>query len=331
MAAEEPIKVTPEGFAAYKKKWLSKGSNSSKVFDATKNKELFDAYVIEVTGQNSDALEAKAELPLTPQEEKNQDTEMVGTYEAAQPGANLVDKTQYRARTVNISPANAAAGAVIKGANRTQDGRGEYSGSNLVDESRDVANRGVYDLSPSGGDAAAVYWEIANGDKTGGAINEFLATLKNYKYYGDGKPSDLANSRGGFEAKDINAIAGFLELSNNNMLTWKAQLAQTKKVPPGPSSGSGTAPSYSSREDMASYLRSAAFKNLGRALTQQEMDTAIKNIRAGQVAASGAGGVTAATLTSSSEAAVQTAAPGEAAAYGLGAALDILFKKHGAK
>ena len=30
-------------------------------------------------------------------------------------------------------------------------------------------------------------------------------------------------------------------------------------------------------------------------------------------------------------AAVQAAAPGEAAAYGLGAALDILFKKQGAK
>ena len=329
MAAEDPIKVTPEGFAAFKKKWLSQGSNSSKVLDGTQNRKLWEAYITEVQDSNSDALEAKAELPLTPEQEKNQDAGFIDEYDLAQTGGPI-DRTQYKDRTVNISPGNIQAGAVIKGGNRTQDGRGSYSGSNLVDENRNVSPRGVYDTSLSGTDAANVYYEIINKDKTGASITEFLETLRDYQYYGDGKPSELAKSNGGVEAKDLNAIAAFLDRSNNNMVTWKAELINMKKGPKIGSSGSGSAPSYSSKEDMASYLRSAAFSNLGRALTQQEMDTAIKNIRAGQVAASGAGGAMAPTLASSSEAAVQTVAPGEAAAYGLGAALDILFKR-GAK
>ena len=333
MAAEEPIKVTAAGFEAFKNNWRSKSTNSTKPFTTKLNQQLWEEYKEEVAGKNSDAAGKKADAPLSPQEEKTQSQEFVDTFNT-QVAANapVVDKTKYKTRAVNLTSANLAAGAIKYGVNMALPGSGvgRYSGSNLTDESGNVASRGIYDTTNSS-DAANVYYEIINKDKTGAAITEFLETLRNYKYYGDGKPSDLAKSKGGVEAKDLNAIAGFLDRSNNAMLTWKAELINMKKVPPGPSSGSGTAPSYSSREDMASYLRSAAFSNLGRALTQQEMDTAIKNIRAGQVAASGAGGVTAATLTNSSEAAVQAAAPGEAAAYGLGAALDILFKKHGAK
>ena len=334
MAAEEPIKVTAAGFEAFKNNWRSKGSNSTKTFTTKLNQELWEDYKEEVAGKNSDAAGEKADAPLSPQEEKTQSQEFVDTFNTADAAnAPLVDKTKYKTRAVNLTSANLAAGAIKYGVNMALPGSGvgRYSGSNLTDESGNVASRGIYDTTASGSDAANVYYEIINKDKTGAAITEFLETLRNYQYYGDGKPSELAKSKGGVEAKDLNAIAGFLDRSNNAMLTWKAELINMKKLPPVGSSGGGTAPSYSSREDMASYLRSAAFSNLGRALTQQEMDTAIKNIRAGQVAASGAGGVTAATLTNSSEAAVQTAAPGEAAAYGLGAALDILFKKHGAK
>ncbi|ANH49352.1 hypothetical protein uvFWCGRAMDCOMC429_029 [Freshwater phage uvFW-CGR-AMD-COM-C429] len=334
MAATEPIKPTAAGFEAFKNDWRSKGSNSTKTFTPKLNQQLWEDYVKDISKKNSEAAGEKADAPLSPQEEKIQSQEFLDAFaEADASNMPQVDKTKYKTRAVNLTPANLAAGAIKYGVNMALPGSGvgRYSGSNLTDESGNVASRGIYDTSPSGSDAANVYYEIINKDKTGAAITEFLETLRNYQYYGDSKPSELAKSKGGVEAKDLNAIAAFLDRSNNSMLTWKAELINMKKGPAVGSSGSGTAPSYSSREDMASYLRSAAFKNLGRALTQQEMDTAIKNIRAGQVAASGAGGVTAATLTNSSEAAVQTAAPGEAAAYGLGAALDILFKKHGAK
>ena len=334
MAATEPIKPTQAGFEAFKNNWKSKGSNSTKTLTPKLNQQLWEDYLGEISDKNADAAGTKADAPLSPQEEQGQDKELLDAYNTAQAASvPQVDKTEYKTRAVNLTPANLAAGAIKYGVNMALPGSGvgRYSGSNLIDESGNVASRGKYDTSVSGADASNVYYEIINKDKTGAAITEFLETLRNYQYYGDGKPSELAKSKGGVEAKDLNAIAGFLDRSNNAMLTWKAELINMKKGPAVGSSGSGTAPSYSSREDMASYLRSAAFKNLGRALTQQEMDTAIKNIRAGQVAASGAGGVTAATLTNSSEAAVQTAAPGEAAAYGLGAALDILFKKQGAK
>lgn len=114
------------------------------------------------------------------------------------------------------------------------------------------------------------------------------------------------------------------------MTTWKATYRDMTNVPATPQGGSGGGASYSSREDMASYLRSSAFRSLGRALTKPEMDAAIARVRSAQIAASGAGGATAPTLASASDAAVLSAAPEEAAAYGLGSALDILFKKHGA-
>jgi len=334
MTTKPPIEVTAAGFEAFKKAWRAKGSNSSQVFDDQLNKELFTKYVDSVTVENNKNAEKQAQVALTPEEETAAAAELVKTY---QDNLNAtvpqVDKTEYKTRAVNLTPANLAAGAIKYGVNMALPGSGfgRYSGSNLTDENGDVTSRGIYDTSASGADAANVYYEIINKDKTGAAITEFLETLKDYQYYGDSKPSELAKSKGGVEAKDLNAIAGFLDRSNNNMVTWKAELINMKKGPKIGSSGSGTAPSYSSREDMASYLRSAAFSTLGRALTQQEMDTAIKNIRAGQVAASGTGGAMAPTLASSSEAAVQAAAPGEAAAYGLGAALDILFKKQGAK
>ena len=334
MAAEEPIKVTAAGFEAFKNDWRSKGSNSTKTFTPKLNQQLWEDYVKDISSKNSEAAGKEADAPLSPEEEKIQSQEFLDAFaEADASNMPQVDKTKYKTRAVNLTSANLAAGAIKYGVNmaRPGSGVGRYSGSNLIDENGNVASRGKYDTSVSGADASNVYYEIINKDKTGSAITEFLETLRNYQYYGDSKPSELAKSRGGVEAKDLNAIAAFLDRSNNSMLTWKAELINMKKVPPGPSSGSGTAPSYSSREDMASYLRSAAFSNLGRALTQQEMDNAIKNIRDGQVAASGAGGATAATLASSSESAVLTAAPSEAAAYGLGAALDILFKKQGAK
>ena len=336
MAATEPIKPTQAGFEAFKKNWKSKGSNSTKTLTPKLNQQLWEDYLGEISDKNAEVAGTKADAPLSPQEEQGQDKELLDAYNTAQAASvPQVDKTQYKTRAVNLTPANLAAGAIKYGVNMALPGSGfgRYSGSNLIDENGNVASRGKYDTSVSGADASNVYYEIINKDKTGAAITEFLETLRNYQYYGDSKPSELAKSRGGVEAKDLNAIAAFLDRSNNSMLTWKAELINMKKGPAVGSSGSGSgaAPSYSSREDMASYLRSAAFSNLGRALTQQEMDNAIKNIRDSQVAASGAGGATAATLTSSSESAVLTAAPSEAAAYGLGAALDILFKKQGAK
>ena len=334
MAATEPIKPTAAGFEAFKNDWRSKGSNSTKTFTPKLNQQLWEDYIKDISEKNSEAAGEKADAPLSPEEEKTQSQEFLDAWgEADASNMPQVDKTKYKTRAVNLTPANLAAGAIKYGVNMALPGSGvgRYSGSNLVDENMDVSPRGVYDTGITGTDAANVYYEIINKDKTGASITEFLETLRDYQYYGDGKPSELAKSNGGVEAKDLNAIAAFLDRSNNNMVTWKAELINMKKGPKIGSSGSGSAPSYSSKEDMASYLRSAAFSNLGRALTQQEMDTAIKNIRAGQVAASGAGGAMAPTLASSSEAAVQTAAPGEAAAYGLGAALDILFKSQGAK
>ena len=334
MAATEPIKPTAVGFEAFKNDWRSKGSNSTKTFTPKLNQQLWEDYIKDISEKNSEAAGKEADAPLSPEEEKTQSQEFLDAFaEADASNMPQVDKTEYKTRAVNLTPANIAAGAIKYGVNMALPGSGvgRYSGSNLVDENSNVSPRGVYDTSLSGTDAANVYYEIINKDKTGASITEFLETLRDYQYYGDGKPSELAKSNGGVEAKDLNAIAAFLDRSNNNMVTWKAELINMKKGPKIGSSGSGSAPSYSSKEDMASYLRSAAFSNLGRALTQQEMDTAIKNIRAGQVAASGAGGAMAPTLASSSEAAVQTAAPGEAAAYGLGAALDILFKSQGAK
>ena len=330
MAAEEPIEVTPAGFEAWKKEWLSKPGNSSKTMDSKLLKELLDKYVVYVNDLNRETANNQADIQLTPDEEKTatEDFFKARTDEIARNSGIQLDTTKYKSRNVNNNPANIAAGATREGSVRRA-ALTKYTGSNLVDENRDVS-RGMYLTSGSDNDAANVYWEIVNKDKTGSAITEFLSTLRDYGYYGDGKPSELSTSKGGFEAKDINAIAGFLDRSNNSMLTWKAELIEMKKGPKVGSNSSGTAPVYSSREDMASYLRSAAFKNLGRALTQQEMDNAIKGIRDGQVAASGAGGVTATTLTSSSQQEVLAAAPGEAAAYGLGAALDILFKQQGA-
>ena len=162
MAAEEPIKVTAAGFEAFKNNWRSKGSNSTKTFTTKLNQELWEDYKEEVAGKNSDAAGEKADAPLSPQEEKTQSQEFVDTFNTADAAnAPLVDKTKYKTRAVNLTSANLAAGAIKYGVNMALPGSGvgRYSGSNLIDESGNVASRGIYDTSVSGADASNVYYE----------------------------------------------------------------------------------------------------------------------------------------------------------------------------
>lgn len=279
-------------------------------------------YIQERTKETTD-------VELTPEQVVQKTEEFAKTYQESQ-GATAVTTSQtfVPQRKVALTQENIAAGAsqAVSTARRVEGGSSVayYSGDMLVNRDG-IITRGPY----SDNDAELVLREVSLQGNT--KLNEFLNTLSSHGYYQGNKPSNLAKSGQGFANDDFSAVSMFLEQANRKGLTWDAYLPAVE-ASAGTYSGGGGGGSYSSKEDIAVYLRSAGFKYLGRPMTKEEIDAAARRIQQEQLSrTSSSGGEETTALSTSAMLEAQKAAPEEYAAYSLGAALDRIYAKLGAQ
>lgn len=276
-----------------------------------------------------DRTKETTDVELTPEQVIQKTEEFAKTYQESQ-GATAVSTSQtfVPQRKVALTQENIAAGAsqAVSTARRVEGGSSVayYSGDMLANRDG-IITRGPY----SDNDAELVLREVSLQGNT--KLNEFLNTLSSHGYYQGNKPSNLAKSGQGFANDDFSAVSMFLEQANRKGLTWDAYLPAVE-ASAGTYSGGGGGGSYSSKEDIAVYLRSAGFKYLGRPMTKEEIDAAARRIQQEQLSrTSSSGGEETTALSTSAMLEAQKAAPEEYAAYSLGAALDRIYAKLGAQ
>ncbi len=226
-------------------------------------------------------------------------------------------------RNVRGSKENMAAGAVATGIWRYGGGAATYSLNKLVDENQNVTSQDKHQPNDLG---SVMSFLSSITDTTTRAV--FLRGLQEYSFYsGKGKPSALALSGNGFQDADYAAVDTFLVEASRRGLTGLAffpVMTQGMKTYSG--SGDGSPAAFTSREDSAFALRSAAFKYLGRPLTDAEMQAAVQTIAKNERARTGSpGGEQPAQISTAAEIQVKKAAPQDAAEYGLNAAMQRLF------
>lgn len=263
--------------------------------------------------------EDRAKAPLTPSQRAAQYGEEVKVDIGDAP---LVDPFARKLpiRTVTTSKANIDLGARANrpgGAGTTQ-----YGGDKLVDENKNITSLLPYERN----NVQEAYAFLSTFDDTVTLVN----ILKKYNYYGNSGPSAAAKGRTGFQSQDYTAVSTFLDKAGDEGLTGKAWLQKMQETMSMHTGGSGTAAVFTSREDSALALRSAAFKYLGRALTSSEMDAAVQAIATNERARTGSsGGEQSATIGTAARLQVEKAAPAEAGQFTLGAAMDRLTKLMG--
>ena len=201
---------------------------------------------------------------------------------------------------------------------RTRDGLvAWFDGDQLVNENGDI-ERGQYDVT--GKDVLSEYSSITNPVLRA----EFFSTLKNYDFYGEGKPSALALSGRGLTSTDENAIQRFLNYSSGQGRTWRAVMpllqGQVKS-----NGGGGRAVSVVSTEDATRAFREESLRLLGRMPTQQEIRAAVGAIQARERSRGAGGSMDAPSLGTAAQEQARKAAPGEAAAQSAGQAINQIF------
>jgi len=218
----------------------------------------------------------------------------------------------------NISRAEAA-GHQLRSVRTPQGIISYYDQDLLVNEDNDIA-RPQYDAG--GADVLSEYASIINPVER----SAFLTTLKDYLFYGDDKPSDLAMSGRGLESKDERAIQAFLNYSSGQGRTWRAMLPiiqGTAKI--APSGGSGRRVSVVSTEDATRIFREESLRLLGRMPTQQEIRAAVSTIQSQQRSRGAGGSMDAPSVTTAAQEQAKQAAPGERAAQSAGQAINQIF------
>ena len=326
----ENIVVDPNS-KEFKDSWSSYLSNYKKNHKSWKQTEaalsqLWQAHLQEYIGKLN---KETTDVELTPEQVVQKTEEFAKAYQESQ-GATAVTTSQtfVPQRKVALTQENIAAGAsqAVSTARRVEGGSSVayYSGDMLANRDG-ILTRGPY----SDNDAELVLREVSLQGNT--KLNEFLNTLNSHGYYQSNKPTNLARSGQGFANDDLNAVSLYLEQANRKGLTWDAYLPAVE-ASAGTYSGGGSGGSYSSKEDIAVYLRSAGFKYLGRPMTKEEIDAAARRIQQEQLSrTSSSGGEETTALSTSAMLEAQKAAPEEYAAYSLGAALDRIYAKLGAQ
>lgn len=320
-----PVDTTDySGFNEWLAKWKKDKDNKDKVITKSLLAKLYQDYKKEKQSEQSKAQSKEQEAPLSPAEETQYVQELLGQDNQAT-GYVTSQETGVPQRKVLPTSANISAGAqTATSTARKVEGGSEfayYSGQKLVDKKGNIARepyQGTADVE------AVLRLEGLNG-----SVKSFLNTLYAHGYYSGGKPSSLAMSGNGFENADFNAVGSFLDQANRKGLTYDAYMPIVE-ASAGTYGGTGTGGSYTSKEDLAVYLRNAGFKYLGRPMTKQEIDLAAKRIQQEQMArTSASGGEETTSVTTAAMNAAQSAAPEEYAAYSLGAALDRIYARLG--
>ena len=201
----------------------------------------------------------------------------------------------------------------------------DYSGQKLVDKNGNIV-RDPYSSS----DVEFVFRDLSA--QSNAKLKDFLNVLHTHGYYGSSKPSSLALAGNGYTDADNTAIGRFLEQANRKGLTYDAYLPMVAgSASTYDGSGGGSGGTFSSKEDISTYLMSAGFKYLGRPMTKEEIDAAVKRIQAEQLSrTSSSGGEQPTTLSTSAMLEAQKISPEEYASYSLGAALDRITATIGA-
>lgn len=193
-----------------------------------------------------------------------------------------------------------------------------YDGDLLVNENNNI-ERPAYDAN--GGDLLSEYARIVNPVER----NSLLMTMKDYGFYGDKKPSELALSGRGLMSEDERAMQLFFNYSSGQGRTWRAMLplmqGQAKLV----GSGSGRTVSVVSTEDATRIFREESLRLLGRMPTQQEIRAAVGAIQSQQRSRGGGGTMDAPSVTTAAQEQAMRAAPGERAAQSAGQAINQIF------
>jgi hypothetical protein len=199
-----------------------------------------------------------------------------------------------------------------------------YYGMNLVDEGGKITNQGLTDNS---GNAAAnpLFQQL----KMEGKLPQFLQALKNSQHYGSKSPSQMALLGQGMTDTDYAAFDSFVNSANLARVTPRAYMQMMDKLPKAGGGGGGGGVSYPSTVETNRYLRQASFEAFGRPMSPAEARVAFQAVRAMYAKTSGAGGESPPSLDTAAQQAVSQASGEEAAVYGLGTALDRLFKSGG--
>ena len=206
-------------------------------------------------------------------------------------------------------------------------GRGPayYKGSALTDEFGRLARR-RYDVEdPQGVDARN---ELMLLNRAEGQTLALLKELKRTGFYGNSEISNIALNNQGFGPEDENAMALFLNFSNQKFQTWQAvapQLAQMSTV------GSTGGPRFKpdSEAEMIAYANEISLALTGEKLSKAKLKQALESTVAAQRSAfaSGTDIPRSATIL---EQQIPKSNSAQAASYGLGNAIKLAFEALGA-
>lgn len=202
-----------------------------------------------------------------------------------------------------------------------------YSGMNLVDESGNITQSTNTDNT--GNSTSMLLFQQLKAD---GKLPQFLQALKSSNHYGSANPSPNALKGTGVDQQDLAAMDSFITSANLARYTPKGYLAIMEKNPgaySGGGSGSGSSVAFPNEQDIARTIRQESFSVLGRPMTPPEIRLAVRSVKQAYISAGGSGGEQAPSLQAAVETAVSKTSGEEAAVYGLGTALDRLFKSGG--
>lgn len=199
-----------------------------------------------------------------------------------------------------------------------------YEGAYLVDEYQRITETQNYTYENSAS-AIEVYKSMAGNPAEQKA---FLYFLEDHAFYGNSEPSAMALAGHTLDSSDYAAINSFLLASEGAGLTWRAYAKIVAKQPEilkdKPKSGGQQ---FSNAKDISYDAHRYAMATLGRPLTKAELKASIAWVQQQQAKATGSEAPASREVLTME--AVRDRAPQEAAVYGLGQALDMIFRSAG--
>jgi hypothetical protein len=318
---------TQEEFLAKVAEWAKKKGRQPNTVEA---RQIYSDMLTEgntLTEEERDRQKKIDEQELTDAGLKSLATQLVGQN---QPIVQQVEQPAI-VRSVTADPKNLIdplTGKAIKEISRgTSQGTYNYSGMNLVDE-----NGNITQSTSTNNDQNATSMLLFQQLKADGKLPQFLQALKSSNHYGSANPSPNALKGTGVDQQDLAAMDSFITSANLARYTPKGYLAIMEKNPgvySGGGSGSGSSVAFPNEQDISRTIRQESFSVLGRPMTPAEIKLAVRSVKQAYIAAGGSGGEQAPSLQAAAETAVAKTAGEEAAVYGLGTALDRLFKSGG--
>lgn len=323
--AEGTIPTTEE-FLAKVAEWAKKKGRQPNTVEA---RQIYSDMLTEgntLTEEERNRQKKIDEQELTDAGLKSLATQLVGQN---QPIVQQVEQPAI-VRAVTADPKNLIdplTGKAIKEISRgTSQGTYNYSGMNLVDENGNITQSTNTDNT--GNSTSMLLFQQMKADNK---LPQFLQALRTSNHYGSSTPSALALRGQGVEQKDLAAMDSFITSANLARYTPKGYLAIMEKNPGAYSGGggSGSSVAFPNEQDIARTIRQESFTVLGRPMTPPEIRLAVRSVKQAYISAGGSGGEQAPSLQTAAETAVAKTAGEEAAVYGLGTALDRLFKSGG--